>query len=258
MKPLHRATLLLPALYAAAFAGDPPRRVLFVGNSYTARSRKHIRKTVASLGLKTELAFITPGGCTLARHAKNEETVAKIVSGGWDVVVLQEQSQIPSFPPAQTARMMYPAARRLDKHIGKAGAQTVFFLTWGRDKGDRRNRADDTFEKMQQRLTRGYSRIARELDAAVAPCGPAWAAARDKHELYAPDGSHPAIAGGYLNACVFAAVVFGRDPAAITYTGGLDPAAARELRTIAAQAVRRWRTAWKKNTPPSKEPARRP
>jgi hypothetical protein len=226
---------------AGVEAVKEPRSALFIGNSYTAQSRGQIVNVAKALGVKAKLDFITPGGCTLQRHLGNKQTVGKIVSAKWDVVVLQEQSQVPSFPRHQLEKMMYPAARKLDELIKKAGARTVFFLTWGRRDGDKRNFKDDTFEKMQKRLTEGYSAIAKELGADVAPAGPAWALVKKRENLYKRDGSHPAAPGAYLNACVFAIIVFGKDPEGMKYTGGLPPADALYLQQTAKKAVQDWK-----------------
>ena len=82
-----------------------------------------------------------PGGQTLQQHTTNSTTISKIQAGGWDFVVLQEQSQIPSFPEGQVATMMYPYARYLDSVINANNtcAETIFYMTWGRKNGDAQN-----------------------------------------------------------------------------------------------------------------------
>ena len=61
----------------AAEPAKTPGKVLFVGNSYTAGSRREISNVAKALGLKAKLEFITPGGCTLARHAANGKTIGR-------------------------------------------------------------------------------------------------------------------------------------------------------------------------------------
>ena len=41
------------------------------------------------------------GGATLQSHSTNNNTIQLISNGNWDYVVLQEQSQFPSFPLLQ-------------------------------------------------------------------------------------------------------------------------------------------------------------
>jgi len=55
----------------------------------------------------------TPGGYTFEQHSTNSTTLSKIASRNWDFVVLQQQSQMPSFPPAQVASQTYPFAEDL-------------------------------------------------------------------------------------------------------------------------------------------------
>ena len=45
----------------------------------------------------------TPGGYNLSSHSTNPQTLAKINQQQWDYVVLQAQSQEPSFSPSQVA-----------------------------------------------------------------------------------------------------------------------------------------------------------
>jgi hypothetical protein len=94
---------------------------------------------------------------------------------------------------------------------------------------------------MQKRLIDGYSAIAEELGAGVAPAGSAWASVKKRENLYKKDGSHPAAPGAYLNACVFAIVVFGKDPEGMKYTGGLPPADALYFQQTAKKAVKDWK-----------------
>ena len=91
---------------------------------------------------------------------------------------------------------------------------------------------------MQAALRAGYTEIARELDAMLAPVGDAWESAmslESQPELYDFDGSHPSLAGSYLAACVFFAVIFEESPIDLDFTAGLDPEQAAALQRLAAQ-----------------------
>ena len=157
-------------------------------------------------------------------------------------MVLQEQSQLLSFTREQWQRETYPFAKALQDKISTDGARTLLFMTWGYRLGDRHNWPGDTFVGMQARLAQGYSELAAELPASVAPAGLAWAEAlrrRPGLDLWDSDGRHPDKEGSYLAACVFYADLTGRDPARSTFTGGLQPADARFLQRVAAGVVRR-------------------
>ncbi|MCI0487272.1 MAG: SGNH/GDSL hydrolase family protein [Blastocatellia bacterium] len=179
-------------------------RVLFIGNSYTyfndlpsllsqlAASRK---------GSKLETSSVTNGGATLKRHWEERTALQRLKQGRWDYVVLQEQSLL----PINDRDTMHRYARLFDAEIKKAGAKTVFFLTWARQ-----NRPE-----MQQALTDAYFAIAGELGARVAPVGIAWQNAlkdNPKLVLHNPDQSHPNAAGSYLAACVFYALFYDKTP----------------------------------------------
>jgi hypothetical protein len=60
--------------------------------------------------------------------------------------------------------------------------------------------------------------IGRELGAAVVPVGLAWRRFLRAHghlALHDRDQSHPTLAGSYLAACVFLAVLFGESPVGV-------------------------------------------
>jgi hypothetical protein len=60
--------------------------------------------------------------------------------------------------------------------------------------------------------------LGKELGAIVVPVGAAWqkyCATRKTPPLYATDQSHPSLAGSYLAACVFLAVLFRQNPTGI-------------------------------------------
>ena len=185
-------------------------RVLFIGNSYSFKIPQQFKKLAQAEGHKLEVAQETKGGWTLAKHAASRQTLDRIAKGKWDIVVLQEQSQLPSFGESQRQQKMYPAAKSLAAAIREAGAIPVFFLTWGRKDGDQQNLKsfpNDTYTAMQERLTQGYDRAANQAgEAWVVPVGKVWATLRAEkrdHYLYANDGSHPSAGGNYLGACVF-------------------------------------------------------
>jgi hypothetical protein len=52
------------------------------------------------------------------------------------------------------------------------------------------------------------------------------------------DDGHPNRAGSYLAACVFYALLTGRDPSESTYTGEIDPWDAMFLQRLAAELAR--------------------
>jgi hypothetical protein len=222
--------------------GEKEMRVLFVGNSYTGGVKAAIEKLVRSEKIRARMQFITPGGRTLLQHADNPKTVETIRSGKWDCVVLQEQSQTPAYFRGRFSK----GAERLKGAIRESGAKAVFYMTWGRRDGDKRNasRAPD-YETMQKLLTDSYETVGRDLGIQVAPIGRAWREVRERDaalgkQLYRKDGSHPSGKGAYLVALVFARVLFEKQPSEVKFTGGLKEDEVRVLKEAATKILKEW------------------
>lgn len=222
-------------------AGEGVVRVLFVGNSYSVAAPKVLERLCTSAGRRLAMEAVTPGGWRLSAHL-NQGTAAKFTNR-WNFIVLQDQSQAPSFPEDQVARTCVPAARDLAEAARKAGAVPLLFLTWGRRDGDQVNTEvfpNDTYEAMQDRLDRGYRMMSESSGAAVVPVGKAWRIARKRHpaiDLYVTDGSHPSAAGAYLAACVFYGWLFKADPTTLKTDEGLPKETAAALRAAARDAL---------------------
>ena len=220
---------------ALARSDRPGLRVLFVGNSFTAKNDlAGLVHRLAVGGRPVFAVSYTAPGWRLKRAAGHRGLAKLLHEVSWDVVVLQEQSGIPSTSEAERAREFDPYVAELDRKIRSVGAQTLLFLTWGYD--------GDGYHDMQQRLAAGYQNVAWRLRARIAPVGTAWAEAlrrRPDADLWARDGRHPTRLGSYLAACTFYAVLTGNDPRATRYTAGLDPRDARFAQSVARDAVRR-------------------
>merc|ERR1712112_399145 len=125
------------------------------------------------------------GGWTWEKHAQSEETLSKISSQKWDVVVLQEYS----------TRLAY----------------NQFYLSWGRPYGEDSLCGEQEqfcqYETMQDALTAGYTKVAcMKKPSRVAPVGEGFRNVKLTNgdelfrELYFIDEKHPSLAGSYLSA----------------------------------------------------------
>ena len=213
------ACVLLVALCLAAPASGQakddaqakkPIRILFVGNSYTSVNNLPVMIQKLAAADKecrpVEFKAVTPGGYAFQRHFDEEKagTRKAIAEGKWDLVVMQEQSQMP---------FMYPDAtldygKKLGALVKESGARPLLYLTWSRE-----NQPEN-----QAKLNDAYVKLGKLLGADVAPVGPAWESARKERSelgLYMNDKSHPSPAGTYLAACVFHAVLQGKTPAGL-------------------------------------------
>jgi len=219
-------------------------RVLFVGNSYTYYNNLPLMfKSFSEAGGKTvAVDFSAPGGYSLEMHLSNSETLAKINSGLWDYVILQEQSQMPTID-FYRYNSTYPSARKLDSMINAVGGETVFYMTWGRRYGGEQcinsycSPVFTDFFHMQDSLSAAYNQISNELGALTASVGNAWrysVLADSNIVLWDSDNSHPSLAGSYLAAAVFYRRIFNQSPLGIAYTGGLSPQVVTFLQGIAS------------------------
>lgn len=244
------------AVLTCALLQAQPVKILWIGNSYTgANDLPAVVKNLAlSAGDSIEHDATTPGGYTLQQHSTNATTIQKIYAQKWDYVVIQAQSQEPSFSPAQVAAQTYPYARVLDSLItdNDSCTETIFYMTWGRKYGDQQNCAVYpmvcTYEGMQQRLRHSYLQMAEDNRALVAPAGMAWYKSRSIDSLinlWSGDNSHPSIEGTYLTACVFYSTIFRKSPVGLSYSPLAQSAATTHLQTIAAQTVFDSLSTWK-------------
>ena len=198
---------------AARVRATPKLAVLFVGNSYSFGLPRAFSQRAAGGGRNVRVGHSTFGGWTLARHAASEATLRKIREGKWDIVVLQEQSEIPALPARKRAAAMFPPLRQLVSEVRSHGAIPVLYQTWGRRDGEKGIWRDD-FHAMNSRLRDGYQAASNNVGGVVVvPVGDGW-----EHEisagrgggLFMDDGSHPSAAGNALTAAVFYQAIFGK------------------------------------------------
>ena len=226
---------------ALARSPSPGLRVLFVGNSLTFHNslpKLVHRLAEADAGVTPLFAVQYAAPNWRLKRAAEDDGLARLLREiRWDVVVLQEHSLSLSFSADYRREQTDPYARLIS---ARGRARTLLFMTWGYRDGDRRNVPGDTYEAMQRRIAYNYRDLAEELSARVAPVGLAWAEALERRpgiDLWWRDGRHPAKRGSYLAACVFYAVLTGRDPTGNAFTGGLDQDEARFLQDVAHDVV---------------------
>ncbi len=230
-----------------SFPGATCTRVLFIGNSYT--SVNDLPDTFADLawagGHRVQPQALDEGGWTLQQHLAAPETATTLASEHWNVVVLQEQSEIPSLAVDRT-QVMYPAATKLVAEIRARGAQPMLYLTFAHQGGWPDEGLAD-YPTMQTAIDTGYLDIAGQLGVPVAPVGVAWEAVVGQASppaLWQSDGSHPTVSGTYLAACVFYATIFRESPVGLGDDGGLPAAQAHDLQAVAAVTVLGDPTEW--------------
>lgn len=194
------------------------RNVLFLGNSYTYVNNlpQMISDFASSTNDTLTFQSNTPGGYTLDQHFADPNSTNKIIAGGWDYVVMQEQSQLPSFD-----QYLSSGPQNLSHLIDQTNpcAHKLFYMTWGRKNGDASNCGwwppVCTYEGMDSLLYLRYLEMAMSNNAEVSPVGAVWRYIRQHYpqiDLYDADESHPSPAGTYAAAACFYAVIFKKDP----------------------------------------------
>ncbi|MCF0206597.1 MAG: T9SS type A sorting domain-containing protein [Bacteroidales bacterium] len=261
--------LLFVLLFVPAFCFSQAKSVLFIGNSYTYYNggvEVMLSNIASSMGETVEVEAYTSGGAKFSDFCNYAETYSRISSRSWDYIVLQEQSQLPSFPPSQVEAECLPYAKILCDSIRALSpcSEILFFMTWGRQNGDPINcqyyAPLCTYEGMQQRLRESYVEMAFENNALVVPVGMAWKEIRDNYpaiNLYQSDESHPSVEGTYLAAWTFFETIFGINNTGldtdISFFSTLDEETAVRLRTAAYNAVHTNMSEWNYTVPKFKQ-----
>lgn len=211
---------------------ETPRRVLFIGNSFTYYNDgidHHLNQLARSASPPVGLVVKsqTTASQDLMGHYLSRSVIDTIRSQNWDVVILQGYS---NEPIARTKRDRFVKyAQLLDHTIQEAGAKTVFFMTW----------AYRHTPRMTRNLQRTYVAMGNELDALVVPVGLAWDRAlqeRPTLRLYR-DSKHPSHRATYLSACVFYAALLSQSPVGLPYTADLGKDEATFFQRIAWETV---------------------
>jgi hypothetical protein len=260
MQNTYRQYLLFSFLLCSfTLFGQKTKRILFLGNSYTYVNDlpQMISNAATSTGDTVIKDSNTPGGYYLGEHLTNSISLAKIMSGNWDHVVLQDQSLALAYPSTFMNSMVYSV--KLDSII-KANSdcvQTIFYGTWGRKNGgtylcttpecDTDTWITRDYYEMDSAIERHYKIFADSVKASMSPVGTVWRYIKRNYpalELHQTDDSHPTVAGTYAAACSFYSAIFRKDPTLITYNPGLSPTDAANIRFAAKEVVFNELTRW--------------
>ena len=136
MRRIIKAILILFLLISNATS----LRVLWIGNSYTYYN--DLPSMVARLAEADDVVVQfdshTEGGWTWEQHSQSQETLDKIYSQQWDVVVLQEFSTRLAYDDLSVCEHSKPYLDILLEQILANNPETriQFYLTWGRPHGE--------------------------------------------------------------------------------------------------------------------------
>ncbi len=246
VETLAETTAGAPETAEVIFDKEKTYRVLFIGNSYTARnSLSQLFTSIAKSAGYTKLTAtaITKGGWYLDKHADAKDEIGQKVDAvlkknTYDFVVIQEQSVCPVSDPGR----FYDGVRAIVKKIRDNGAEPILYCTWGRKTGHSTLKEFGlTNETMTWKLAAAYTAIGEELGVRVAYAGPAFYEVYrqygSKIELYDTDSTHPSATGSYLAALTIFSEIFGADPAEIPCKQNISEENAVALHRAAKIAV---------------------
>src|SRR6185503_15796506 len=105
-------------------------KVLFIGNSFTARNDvpAMLAQLAEARGQHLEHQLISAGGASLRMHWNKGDAQKAILKPRRDWVVLQEQSTL----PIKNAVRMHENIRLFDEVIRQSGAKMALYQTWAR------------------------------------------------------------------------------------------------------------------------------
>ncbi|HEX5108569.1 MAG TPA: hypothetical protein VFV95_08990 [Vicinamibacterales bacterium] len=227
--------LLLTAAVSLGAAQAEPTKILFIGNSLTFSNDGlwlHLERLAAKASPSGPLSTGRSvfGGAYFKTLWNRPEPREAIRTGGWDVVVLQEDL------PETRVEDFRDYARRFVNDVRQAGARPVLLMAWAYKRLGWISMAE---------IERAHRDAAMELGVDVAPVGVAWELAaqrRPELDLYKADREHPSLAGTYLATAVVYATVFAKDPAPLEYVpAGVSRDDAAFLRRMAFESLQNYR-----------------
>lgn len=222
-------------------------RVLCLGNSFTYYcSCPALLKEIAwNEGHYLDLVAALKGGQNFGQHCSLNVSADAIAKGGYDLAVMQDQSQT----PARLAQDRKANQESLDDAVALAGkirtespgCKIIVESTWsyvGKEGeyggfGDHKN-----FEKLS---LKGACMMAKAMgEADVSHIAEAYAKVREERpdiNLFAADNKHQSLLGSYLKSCVNYLTIFGEPFGENPADCGLDPQVAKYLRGVAERVV---------------------
>ena len=250
MKKLFIITVFF-TICCAAWAQQPPVRVLFIGNSFTFTN--DVPSILKNLAQSQGKQVITQANCvpgeSFKGHAQSDSTNKLIRQANYDYVVLQGYSREFTHSHDSIAQASLPYVKQLMDSITKYAPQAIpiFYMTWGYKNGTKLPTPFDNFDDMNTIIQRRYEKLAQRYGCWVAPVGVAWATVYHKNpdiNLYGSDDYHPSLAGSYLVACTLHSMLF-NERCNTQYYAGLPGKQAVALQQAASNTVEYSLCRWK-------------
>ncbi len=228
---LTAALMALAGARSLVAAPAEPLRVLFVGNSLTSTNDlpAAVSALARSAGRKLETGSVVSDGYSLEDHWSSSAAPKEILSGDWDVVILQQGPS--SLPESQAHLKLW--AQRFTALAQRAGTRAGLLTVW----------PESYRRSALGAVIASYRNAAKAAGAELFPAGDAWrrAWACDRSlALYGSDGFHPSRLGTYLAALVVYGKLFKSPLLSPTLQpGGTSSRTARTLQASAALSLGR-------------------
>ena len=230
-------------------------KVLFLGNSYTYYyTYPVIFKEIAwREGHYADCSIFISGGYTMAQHLANQHSVELVDKGGYDYVMLQDQSVLPLLNGTADDSAMTESLNVMTERVKKSSPDAKVFIeiTWGRRFGNNNLGQYEKhsqkyphfftdYDAMQNRLIENITAEAEQCKIGLHPLGLAWQIVmheRPDISLYHTDNHHQSYAGSYLSAAVAYLVIYGEKFGENPADCQLDSQTAAYLRAVAERVV---------------------
>ena len=246
------AAATAPAVRAGT--ANPPRSILYVGNSFmyynnslhniTSQIARGSSDPKASQHRATSLtisgsgidwhdleSYLRPDGLGRYSFVGDNEVRFNPPGRQYDSVLLMDCSQCPVHPTL--SKVFFEYSKKHSITARAKGVEPMFLMTWAyADKPE-----------MTQGLADAYTEAGKQNNAHVIPAGLAFAASIAKRpdiNLYVPDKRHPSLAGSYLTAATMVASIWNVNPVGSKFTSGLPADVARHLQEVAWETTRRY------------------
>ena len=219
-------------------------KVLCIGNSFTYYlSCPQMLKDLAwKEGHYIDMSASLKGGWTMGQHMTYPTTKDEIKIGGFDVVILQDQSQ--SAANVGSDRKKYAAnitnlVAMADKvRATSEDCRIVLECTWAY--AGKKNGGISCVTEFYENAGKGIKVMAKAAKADISPIRDAFRMAsieRPDIMLFSADSYHQSEYGSYLKSCVNYLILFGEPFGENPSDCGLDPKKAAALRSIAEAVV---------------------
>lgn len=234
--------LLATFFSSAAIAASEPVKVLFIGNSYTHMNAMPniFEKIAKSKGADVLVEMSAKSNHTFKMHSERKDMYESIRKEKWDYIVLQGFSREMSYDKNHIDSLSTPYFDQIIDSIYKNNPCTnvMLYMTWGYENGFSEREEVNTYDKMTNQITKGYSYFSEKYDIAIAPVGHVWREIRSSSDmhLYQPDHQHPTYSGSYITACTFFSSIFKESPFG-AFSGVLKEKDAELIQTTAFNYV---------------------